>query len=138
MTSRISTLCSGSYKQVTKSLEHHLSGCWSCCTGGHYIEMSGLKTYGRITTWSLRTGGHFKKVVVKIGLTVLVFRKPLTGRGKLPFSQNLSQVAGREETLKTLILLNMCYHNPLFVKLWMFPLNSGFLLVRKRRNCPFY
>ena len=138
MTSRISTLCSGRYMQVIKSLGHHLSGRWSRCTGGCYIEMFGLKTYGRIITWSLRTGGYFKKVVAKTGLTVLVFRKPLTSRGKLPFSQNLSQVAGREETMKSLILLNMCYYNPLFVKLWMFPLNSRFLLVRKRRNCPFY
>ena len=38
MTSRISTLCSGRYMQVIKSLGHHLSGRWSRCTGGHYIE----------------------------------------------------------------------------------------------------
>ena len=61
MTSTISTLCSGCYMQVIKSLGHHLSSCWSCCTGGRYIWT---------TTWSLRTGGHFKKVVVKTGLTV--------------------------------------------------------------------
>ena len=72
------------------------------------------------------------------GVQILVFRKPLTSRGKLPFSQNLSQVAGREETMKSLILLNMWYCSPLFIKLWMLPLNSGFLLVRKRRNSPFY
>ena len=48
MTSRISTLCSGRYIQVTKSLGHHLSGRWSRCTGG-----------------------RFKKVVVKKGLTVI-------------------------------------------------------------------
>ena len=29
MTSRISTLCSGRYMQVIKSLGHHLSGRWS-------------------------------------------------------------------------------------------------------------
>ena len=40
MTSRISTLCGGPYMQVIKSLGHHLSGCWSRCTGGHYIERS--------------------------------------------------------------------------------------------------
>ena len=39
MTSRISTLCSGRYMQVIKSLGHHLSGCWSRCTGGRYIEI---------------------------------------------------------------------------------------------------
>ena len=38
MTSRISTLCSGCYMQVIKSLGHHLSGRWSRCTGGRYIE----------------------------------------------------------------------------------------------------
>ena len=40
MTSRIGTLCSGHYMQVIKKLGHHLSGCWSCCTGGRYIERS--------------------------------------------------------------------------------------------------
>ena len=40
MTSRISTLCSGCYMQVIKSLGHHLSGHWLCCTGGRYIERS--------------------------------------------------------------------------------------------------
>ena len=40
MNSRISTLCSGRYMQVIKSLGHHLSGLWSRCTGGHYIEIS--------------------------------------------------------------------------------------------------
>ena len=40
MTSRISTLCSGRYIQVIESLGHHLSGCWSRCTGGCYIERS--------------------------------------------------------------------------------------------------
>ena len=34
MTSRISTLCSGCYMQVIKSLGHHLSGRWLHCTGG--------------------------------------------------------------------------------------------------------
>ena len=38
MTSRISTLCSGRYIHVIKSLGHHLSGHWSRCTGGRYIE----------------------------------------------------------------------------------------------------
>ena len=38
MTSRISTLCSGRYMQVIKSLGHHLSGRWSRRTGGRYIE----------------------------------------------------------------------------------------------------
>ena len=72
------------------------------------------------------------------GVQILVFRKPLTSRGKLPFSQNFSQVVGREETMKSLILLNMCYDkSTLFMKLWMLPLNSGFLLVRKRRNSLF-
>ena len=37
MTSRISTLCSGRYMQVIKSLGHHLSGRWSRCTFGRYI-----------------------------------------------------------------------------------------------------
>ena len=40
MTSRISTLCSGRYMQVIKRLGHHLSGRWSRCTGGRYIERS--------------------------------------------------------------------------------------------------
>ena len=35
-----------------------------------YREQFDLKTQGRTTTWSLRTGGCFKKVVVKTGLTV--------------------------------------------------------------------
>ena len=39
-TSRISTLCSGCYMQVIKSLGHHLNGCWLCCTGSCYIEGS--------------------------------------------------------------------------------------------------
>ena len=39
MTSRISTLCSGRYKQVIKSLAYHLSGRWSRCTGGRYIDV---------------------------------------------------------------------------------------------------
>ena len=38
MTSRISTLCSGRYMQVIKSLGHNLGGHWSRCTGGRYIE----------------------------------------------------------------------------------------------------
>ena len=38
MTSRMSTLCSGHNRQVIKSLEHHLSGHWLCCTSGRYIE----------------------------------------------------------------------------------------------------
>ena len=38
MTSGMSTLCSGCYVQVIKSLEHHLSGRWLHCTGGCYIE----------------------------------------------------------------------------------------------------
>ena len=38
MTSRISTLCSGHYMQVIKSLGHHLSGRWLHCTVGRYIE----------------------------------------------------------------------------------------------------
>ena len=40
LTSRISTLCSGRYMHVIKCLRHHLSGRWSCFTGGHYIERS--------------------------------------------------------------------------------------------------
>ena len=40
MTSTISTLCSGCYMQVIKSLGHHVSGCWSRCTGNRYIERS--------------------------------------------------------------------------------------------------
>ena len=54
----------------SKSLEHHLSGCWSRCAGGRYIERSLTQKpqYGRTTIWSLRTGGCFKKVVVKTGL----------------------------------------------------------------------
>ena len=40
MTSTISTLCSRCYMQVIKSLRHHLSGRWSFCTGGCYIEGS--------------------------------------------------------------------------------------------------
>ena len=40
MTSRIDTLRSGRYIQVIKSLGHHLSGRWSPCTGGRYIERS--------------------------------------------------------------------------------------------------
>ena len=44
MTSRISTLSSGHYMQVIKSLGNHLSGCWLRCTGGHYIEKFDLKT----------------------------------------------------------------------------------------------
>ena len=50
MTSSISTLCSGPYIQVIKSLGYHLSGCWLHCTGGRFI-----------------------KVVIKIGLSVLIF-----------------------------------------------------------------
>ena len=38
-----------------------------------YREKFDQKTLGRTTTWSLRTGGLFKKVVVKTGLTVLLF-----------------------------------------------------------------
>ena len=38
MTSRISTLYSGPYMQVIKSLGHHLSGRWSRFTGGRYTE----------------------------------------------------------------------------------------------------
>ena len=40
MTSWISTLCSGRYMQVIKSLKYHLSGGWSRCTGGRHIERS--------------------------------------------------------------------------------------------------
>ena len=40
MTSRISTLCSGCYMQVIKSLGHHLNGRWLQCTGGHSIGSS--------------------------------------------------------------------------------------------------
>ena len=40
MTSRISTLCSGRYMQVIKSLGYHLIGRWSRYTGGLYIERS--------------------------------------------------------------------------------------------------
>ena len=39
MTSGMSTLCSGRYMQVIKSLEH-LSGRWLRFTGGRYIERS--------------------------------------------------------------------------------------------------
>ena len=35
-----------------------------------YREKFDLKTWGKITIWLLRTGGWFKKVVLKIGLTV--------------------------------------------------------------------
>ena len=38
MTSGMSTLCSGCYMQVIKSLGHRLIGPWSRCTGGRYIE----------------------------------------------------------------------------------------------------
>ena len=38
VTSKISTLCSGRFMQVIKSLGHHLSGRWSHCIGGRYIE----------------------------------------------------------------------------------------------------
>ena len=72
------------------------------------------------------------------GGQILVFRKPLTSRGNLPFSQNLSQVAAREKTMESLILLNMYYYSPTFIKLWILLLNSGFLLVSERRNSPFY
>ena len=37
MTSTISTLCSGCYMQVIKSMGHHLSGHRLRCTGGRYI-----------------------------------------------------------------------------------------------------
>ena len=40
MTSGMSTLCSGRYMQVIKSLEHHLSDRWLHFTGGRYIERS--------------------------------------------------------------------------------------------------
>ena len=40
MTSRISTLYSGRFMQVIKSLGHHLCGRWSRCTGGRYTERS--------------------------------------------------------------------------------------------------
>ena len=40
-----------------------------------YRERFDLKTYGGTTTWSLGTGGCFKKVVVKTGLTVLSLNK---------------------------------------------------------------
>ena len=40
MTSWISTLCSGRYMQVIKSLKYHLSGGWSRCAGGRHIERS--------------------------------------------------------------------------------------------------
>ena len=43
----ISTLSSGCYMQVIKSLGHHLSGRWSRCTGGHYIERSLTKNSNR-------------------------------------------------------------------------------------------
>ena len=32
-------MCSGRYKQVIKSLAYHLSGRWSRCTGGRYIDV---------------------------------------------------------------------------------------------------
>ena len=38
MTFMISTLRSVRYMQVIKSLGHHVSSRWSCCTGGRYIE----------------------------------------------------------------------------------------------------
>ena len=38
MTSRLSILCNGRYMEVIKNLGHHLSGRWSRCTGGRYIE----------------------------------------------------------------------------------------------------
>ena len=37
MTSGMSPLYIYRYVEVTKSLGHHLSGRWSCCTGGRYI-----------------------------------------------------------------------------------------------------
>ena len=40
MTSWISILCTGRFMQVIKSLRYHLSGRWSRCTGGRYIETS--------------------------------------------------------------------------------------------------
>ena len=47
MTSRISTLSSGCCMQVIKSQGHHLSGRWSRCTGGRYIERSLTKNSNR-------------------------------------------------------------------------------------------
>ena len=66
MTSKTSTLCSGRYMQVIKSLGHQLSSRWSRCTSSRYIERS----FGRTTTWLLRTGDRFEKVVFKTGLTL--------------------------------------------------------------------
>ena len=40
MTSAMSTLCIYRYVEAIKSLGHHLSGRWSRCTGGCYIERS--------------------------------------------------------------------------------------------------
>ena len=39
-TSRISTLCSGRYMQVIKSLGHHLNSRGLRCTGDRYMERS--------------------------------------------------------------------------------------------------
>ena len=47
MTSRISTLSSGCCMQIIKSQGHHLSGPWSRCTGGRYIERSLTKNSNR-------------------------------------------------------------------------------------------
>ena len=59
-------------RSLIKGLGHHSSGRWSRCIGGRYIERSLTKKPkgGGTTTWSLRIGGRFKKVVVKTGLTV--------------------------------------------------------------------
>ena len=41
------------------------------CRCSLYREKFDLKTKGRTITWSLRTSGRFKEVVVETGLTVL-------------------------------------------------------------------
>ena len=66
MTSKTSTLCSGHYMQVIKSLGHHLSDRWSRCTSSRYIEGS----FDRTTTWLLQRGDRFEKGVVKTSLTL--------------------------------------------------------------------
>ena len=62
MTSRISALCSGRYVQVIKSLVHHLSGCWWCCTGGRYIEIS-LTVY--LCNVDISTVNRFSRIFSK-------------------------------------------------------------------------
>ena len=40
MTSKINTFYSSRCMQIIKNLAHNLSGRWSRCTGGQYIERS--------------------------------------------------------------------------------------------------